>query len=246
MILLELNICHLYPDLLNVYGDIGNILILKYRAEKRNINVNIFNVSLNDTFDGSKYDIVFFGGGQDYEQSIVSQDLMETKKFALTEYIEGDKVFLSICGGYQLLGKYYTTPDGEKLDGLGILDIYTEGGDTRFIGNTIILNEDFNETYVGFENHSGRTYIGENMKPLGKVISGYGNNGEDGYEGCIYKNTFGTYFHGSLFSKNPELADRILSLALSKKYPDLNLAPLDDSLEIKAKEFIKKRFEKTK
>ena len=130
---------------------------------------------------------------------------MKPKRLGVTEYVESGKVFLGICGGYQLLGKYYTTPDGEKLEGLGILDIYSEGGDTRFIGNTVIHNEEFNETYVGFENHSGRTYIGNDLKPLGKVIAGYGNNGEDGYEGCIYKNCYCTYFHGSLLSKNPEL-----------------------------------------
>ena len=235
---LELNICHLYPDLLNVYGDIGNILILKYRSEKRGIKVNIFNISIGDVFDPEKYDIVFFGGGQDYEQSIVSTDLNDTKKFALSEYIESSKVFLSICGGYQLLGKYYTTPEGEKLPGLDIIDIYTEAGSTRFIGNTAIYNEEFDETYVGFENHSGRTYIGS-LKPLGKVIKGYGNNGEDGYEGCIYKNTYCTYFHGSLLSKNPELADRLIKTALEKKLGDtLELVPLDDSLELKAKQFI--------
>ncbi len=210
---MELNICHLYPDLLNVYGDIGNILVLKYRAQQRGIKINVSNVSIKDSFPIDKYDITLFGGGQDYEQAIVSKDMVETKKDDLTEYIERGKVLLAICGGYQLLGKYYTTPEGEKLDGLNILDIYTEGGDTRFIGNTVIKNEDFNETYVGFENHSGRTYIG-NLKPLGKVITGYGNNGEDKQEGCIYKNTFGTYFHGSLLSKNPELADRLLSTAL--------------------------------
>ncbi len=234
---MELNICHLYPDLLNVYGDLGNILILKYRALKRGIHVNIFNVSLRDHFEGSKYDITFFGGGQDYEQSIVSDDLTETKKFAITEYIQSGKVFLAICGGYQLLGKYYTTPDGEKLDGLGILDIYTTGGNKRFIGNTVIFNEKYNETYVGFENHSGRTYIG-NLQPLGKVLAGYGNNGEDGYEGCIYKNTYCSYFHGSLLSKNPELADRLIGTALKMKNPDYVLPPLDSSLENKAKEFI--------
>ncbi|MDW8802246.1 type 1 glutamine amidotransferase [Clostridium sp. A1-XYC3] len=242
---MELNICHLYPDLLNVYGDLGNILILKYRAEQRGIKVNVFNVSLGDPFDSDQYDITFFGGGQDYEQSIVSEDLDKNKKEGITEYIEKGKVFLSICGGYQLLGKYYTTPDGEKLDGLGILDIYTEGGDTRFIGNTVIHNEEFNETYVGFENHSGRTYIGD-LKPLGKVIAGYGNNGEDGYEGCIFKNCFCTYFHGSLLSKNPELADRLITTALSSKYEEVNLSPLDDSLELRAKEFIIKRESKKK
>ncbi|MCW6084977.1 type 1 glutamine amidotransferase [Clostridium sporogenes] len=242
---MELNICHLYPDLLNVYGDIGNILVLKYRAQQRGIKINVSNVSIKDSFPIDKYDIALFGGGQDYEQAIVSKDMVETKKDDLTEYIEKGKVLLAICGGYQLLGKYYTTPEGEKLDGLNILDIYTEGGDTRFIGNTVIKNEDFNETYVGFENHSGRTYIG-NLKPLGKVIAGYGNNGEDQQEGCIYKNTFGTYFHGSLLSKNPELADRLLSTALKNKYgEDIKLEPLDDNLEFKAKEFIVNRESKS-
>lgn len=234
---MELNICHLYPDLLNVYGDVGNILILKHRAENRGINVTITNISLNNDFNPEDFDIVFFGGGQDYEQSIVSEDLKYNKKEALSSYIEDNKVMIAICGGYQLLGKYYRSPNGERLEGLGILDIYTEGGDNRFIGNTIIYNEDWDETYVGFENHSGRTYIND-LKPLGKCLVGYGNNGEDGYEGCIYKNTFCTYFHGSLLSKNPELADRILKLALDKKYDVVNLETLDDEFEIKAKETI--------
>ena len=240
---MELNICHLYPDLLNVYGDVGNILILKNRAEKRGIKVNIINTSLNDDFDKDNMDIVFFGGGQDYEQSIVSADLMKNKKDSISKYIEEGKVFIAICGGYQLLGNYYRAPNGEKLPGLGILDIYTEGGQNRFIGDTVIYNENFNETYVGFENHSGRTYI-NNLSPLGKCLKGYGNNGEDGYEGCIYKNTFCTYFHGSLLSKNPELADRILKLSLDMKYGDVTLEPLDDTFELAAKETIKKRIEK--
>ncbi|MCY6355081.1 type 1 glutamine amidotransferase [Clostridium sp. ZS2-4] len=237
---MELNICHMYPDLLNVYGDVGNLLILKYRSENRGIKTNIFNVSINDDFDSSKYDIVFFGGGQDYEQSIVSKDLMKNKKVEIKKYIESNKVFLSICGGYQLLGKYYVTPSGEELEGLSALDIYTKSGNKRLIGNTIIYNKEFNETYVGFENHSGKTYIG-NLKPLGKVLAGYGNNGEDGYEGCIYKNTYCTYFHGSLLSKNPELADRLLLSALKNKYGKFILPPLDDTYELKAKEFIIKR-----
>ena len=217
---MELNICHLYPDLLNVYGDVGNILILKHRAENRGIKVNILNAD--------DYDIVFFGGGQDFEQSIVSSDLMNNKKEELSRYINNGKVLIAICGGYQLLGKYYTAPNGERIEGLGILDIYTEAGDTRF-------NEDFNETYVGFENHSGRTYV-NGLKPLGKCVHGYGNNGSDGYEGCIYKNTYCTYFHGSLLAKNPELADRFIKTALEMKYSEVALERLDDSLEIKAKE----------
>lgn len=234
---MELNICHLYPDLLNVYGDVGNILILKHRAEVRDIKVNIINVSLNDEFNKDDYDIVFFGGGQDYEQSIVSKDLISNKKEQLSSYIEEGKVLIAICGGYQLLGKYYTTPTGEKLEGLGILDIYTEAGDTRFIGNTAIYNEEWNETYVGFENHSGRTYIND-LKPLGKCLHGYGNNGQDGYEGCVYKNTYCTYFHGSLLSKNPELSDRMIKNALELKYGNITLSPLDDTLEVNAKQSV--------
>ncbi|NLZ35742.1 MAG: type 1 glutamine amidotransferase [Clostridiales bacterium] len=240
---MELNICHLYPDLLNVYGDLGNILILKYRAEKRGIKVNIINSSINDKLDIDNIDILFFGGGQDFEQSIVSSDLNTTKKEDLIKYIENEKVLIAICGGYQLLGKYYTAPNGEKIDGLGVLDIYTEGGDTRFIGDTIIYNEDFDETYVGFENHSGRTYT-NGLKPLGKCIYGYGNNGEDKYEGCIYKNTYCTYFH-SLLSKNPELADRFLTIALSNKYrEEISLENIDDTIEYKAKEVMIKRLSK--
>lgn len=238
---MDLNICHLYPDLLNVYGDVGNILILKNRAESRNITVNVYNVSLNEKFDKNLYDIVLFGGGQDYEQSIVSEDLKSNKKEALTSYIEDGKVLIAICGGYQLLGKYYLAPNGEKLEGLGILDIYTEGGDKRFIGNTIIYNEEFDETYVGFENHSGRTYIND-LKPLGKCIEGYGNNGEDGYEGCIYKNAYCTYFHGSLLSKNPELADRFLKIALQNKYGSIDLPDISNDFELKAKQTIIDRF----
>ena len=238
---MELNICHLYPDLLNVYGDVGNILVLKHRAEERGIKVNIVNVSLNDKFNKDEIDIVFFGGGQYYEQSIVSEDLKNNKGEVLKQYIEDEKVLLAICGGYQLLGKHYISPNGEKLEGLSILDIYTEGGEKRLIGNTVIYNEEFNETYVGFENHSGRTFI-NGLKPLGKCIHGYGNNGEDNYEGCISKNTFCTYFHGSLLSKNPELADRFLRIALEKKYGSVELKKLDDTFELKAKEHIINRF----
>ena len=241
--MMELNICHLYPDLLNVYGDMGNILILKHRAEQRGIKVNITNVSLDEPFNHELYDFVFIGGGQDFEQAIVSKDLVGEKRDAIAEYIESGKVLLAICGGYQLLGNYYTTPDGTKLDGLKILDIRTEPGDTRFIGNTVIHNEDFDETYVGFENHSGRTYIGD-LKPLGKVIAGYGNNGEDNYEGCIYKNTYCTYFHGSILSKNPELADRFLMTALENKYDNVSLSDIDDTFELEAKKFIIEREQK--
>lgn len=240
---MELTICHLYPDLLNSYGDLGNILILKDRMKRRGFSVKVVDVSLGDAFVKDAYDIVFFGGGQDYEQSIVAKDLTGEKKEALKAYVEEGKVLLAICGGYQLLGKYYSTPTGEKLPGLSILDLYTEAGDTRFIGNTIIYNEALGEYYVGFENHSGRTYIGD-LSPLGKVLLGYGNNGQDGYEGCVYKNTYCSYFHGSLLSKNPELSDRLLTTALSLKYGPVTLPPLEDYYEHMAKKELRKRYGK--
>ena len=223
---MELNICHLYPDLLNVYGDVGNILILKYRAETRGIKVNIINVSLNDDFNGENYDIVFFGGGQDYEQSIVSNDLIENKKEELTKYIEDGKVFLAICGGYQLLGKYYTAPNGEKLEGLGILDIYTEGGDTRFIGNTVIYNEEFDETYVGFENHSGRTYINdlnhlENVFMVMVIMEKM--DLKDVYIKIPSAPTFTVHF----FQKTQNLQIECSKASLEKKYGDVLLTPID-------------------
>lgn len=240
---MELNICHLYPDLLNVYGDVGNIKILEHRAKARGININIHNISLDDNFNADEMDIVFFGGGQDYEQSIVSTDLKDNKRDEIKRYVENGKVLIAICGGYQLLGKYYMAANGEKINGLDILNIYTESGNKRFIGDTVILNEETNETYVGFENHSGRTHIND-LKPLGKCIVGYGNNGEDGYEGCIYKNTYCTYFHGCLLAKNPELADRLLKAALEIKYGDVTLAPLNDTLELNAKEYMVTRLKK--
>ncbi len=239
---MELHICHLYPDLLNSYGDLGNIQILKYRASKRGITVVVHNVSLGESFNPSEYDIVLFGGGQDFEQSIVAKNLKESSKAtAIKEYIENNKVFIAICGGYQLLGKYYVTSDNQKLDGLGILDIYTEKGDSRFIGDVII--ESNGNKLVGFENHSGNTYIND-LQPLGTVIKGFGNNGKDKTEGCRYRNTYGTYLHGSLLSKNPELADEIILNAIGNKYNLTNLETLDDSFELAAKEVIIKRYKK--
>lgn len=231
---MKLTIGHLYPDLLNLYGDRGNIQCFRKRLDWRGIEAEVIPFLSGDKIDFSKLDIVLLGGGSDREQELVCGYLKEIKA-DFKNYVEQGGVVLAVCGGYQLLGKYYTAPNGEKIQGLGILDIYTEAGNTRFIGDTIIYNEDFNETYVGFENHSGRTYL-NGLKPLGKCIHGYGNNGSDGYEGCIYKNTYCTYFHGSLLAKNPELADRFIKTALEIKYSEVALEKLDDSLELKAKE----------
>lgn len=217
--MIELNVCHLYGDLLNTYGDNGNLLMLKHRAKKRGINFNIEIVSLNDTFDANKYDLVFFGGGQDFEQRIVSKDI-QAKKEAITEYIENDGVTVGICGGFQLLGHYYVDAAGNRINGIGALNHYTLNQDgNRFIGDIVIKNDDFGETYKGFENHNGRTFLGEGVKPLGVVEMGYGNNGEDKTEGAHYKQTYCSYFHGPLLVRNTTLTDRILKEAVKKRFP---------------------------
>ncbi|HHY65234.1 MAG TPA: glutamine amidotransferase, partial [Clostridiaceae bacterium] len=221
----EINICHLYPDLLNLYGDRGNIICLSKRCEWRGIEVNVKGISIGDDFRWEDYDIIFIGGGQDYEQTILQDDLMNGKRQGIIEAVEAGKVFLAICGGYQILGKYYRTHDGKDIECIGALNLWTHGGDTRLIGNLVfevdfLKTKDNNGYIVGFENHGGKTYLGEGVKPLGKVIKGFGNNGGDGFEGAVYKNTFCTYSHGSLLPKNPALADHLIMLALLNKYPD--------------------------
>ncbi|GAA3018000.1 type 1 glutamine amidotransferase [Tetragenococcus solitarius] len=214
----SLKMAHLYGNLLNTYGDNGNILMLNYIAKKMGILLDTEIVSIHEPFDPKRYDLVFFGGGQDYEQYIVSKDI-QTKKESLTDYIENDGVMLAICGGYQLLGHYYTGAHGEKIQGISALDHYTLSQDNnRFIGDIKIYNEEFDETYVGFENHNGRTILGENEKPLGKIVEGYGNNGEDQTEGAHYRNVFCSYFHGPILARNEILTQRLLNTSLTNKY----------------------------
>ncbi len=212
-----LKLAHLYGNLLNTYGDNGNILMLKYVAKKMNIDLQTEIVSIHEPFEPEKFDLVFFGGGQDYEQKIVSEDI-QSKKDSLTNYIENNGVMLAICGGYQLLGHYYMGAQGEKIEGISALDHYTLSQDNnRFIGDVKIYNEEFDETYEGFENHNGRTFLGKGERPLGKIVEGYGNNGEDQSEGAIYKNTFCSYFHGPILARNENLATRLIELALENK-----------------------------
>ena len=230
---MELRICHLYPELLNMYGDVGNVKILRYRAEKRDISVEVCNLSNGEPFEGEKYDIVVLGGGQDFEMDIVSSDLSGEKKEALRAYIENGGVLLAIGSGYQLLGSSYYTSSGEKRDGLGFFSFITEKSDERLVGNIAVEIEGI--TAVGFENHGGKTYIGD-MMPMGRVLSGHGNNGEDKTEGFRYKNTFGTFLHGPMLSKSPEFADKLLEIALGNRYGAQSLAPLSDEFEHKARE----------
>ncbi len=233
----EINICHLYPDLLNLYGDRGNISALKRRCEWRGIDVGISDVTLGDSFVPENYDIIFLGGGQDYEQEIIQDDLLKGKGSEIKNAVKNNKIFLCICGGYQLMGNYYKTWDGKEINFLGALNLWTVGGKKRMIGNMVfecdfLKTDTYDGRIVGFENHSGRTYLGPEVKPLGRVIRGSGNNGEDDCEGAVYKNVYCSYSHGSLLPKNPRLTDHLLTLALKQKYKDfVSLQPLDDLIE---------------
>lgn len=236
-----INICHLYPDLLNLYGDRGNVTAFVKRCQWRDIPVKVWEMNLGDEIDFNKYDFVFLGGGSDREQNLIAAD-MKKYRDQLKEAIENGMVVLAICGGYQLLGKYYRTRAGEDIPGLGILDFYTKVGDKRLVGDAV-----FEMTYggavlkvVGFENHSGQTFLGD-IQPLGKVLSGSGNNGRDGKEGAKYKNVFCSYLHGPLLPKNPGLTDILVSLALKRQGGKGRLKHLDDSFEDRARRVMLKR-----
>ncbi len=232
---MDLRIAFLYPELMNIYGDRGNILALSQRARWRGIDVVVDKVSLGDEIDPNYYDFFFFGGGQDRQQIPVSADLQGQKGVAIKEAVERGAVILSVCGGYQMLGHYYRPFEGEDLPGIGLFDAHTDAGDKRYIGNVLI---DCNLPGVGpivaFENHSGKTYLHAGCEPLGKSIIGGGNNGEDGTEGAIYKRAYGCYLHGSLLPKNPRLADLLLEQSLERRHGVVELAPLDDRLELAA------------
>ncbi len=228
----KINIAHLYPKLLNIYGDWGNVLTIKKRCEWRNIEVTIDSIDINDTIDIKKYDFYFLGGGQDQQQIAVAKELQKHKS-SLQDARDEKAVFLAICGGYQLLGHYYQPHNGEKLQGISLLDAYTIAGDKRFIGNvTAKCDYMIPNTLVGFENHSGLTYLQGETEPMATVKIGNGNNGKDKTEGARYENVFGTYLHGSFLPKNPHFADYLISLALKKRYKEeIKLITIDSELE---------------
>lgn len=237
---LSLTLGWLYPDLMSIYGDRGNIICLTKRCEWRGITAVVKPITIaSSASDITSLDLVFGGGAQDSQQTIVYKDLKEKKGTYLKKVIDNGTPGLYICGAYQLLGNYYKEADGKIIEGLGIFDFSTEnpGPDKkRLIGNTVadisaLLPEAAVKTIVGFENHGGRTYLGEGIKPLAKIIKGYGNNDEDSTEGAHYKNSFGSYFHGPILPKNPHLADYLITLALEKKYKEkIALEQLDDTL----------------
>lgn len=235
----ELNLLHLYPDLLNLYGDKGNIASLEKRLTWRGIGVNINICTAEDSAaDFADTDIVFFGGGSDREEEEVVK-LLSEKRDELCSYVESGGVLLATCGGFPMLGRYFYTASG-KVEGLGVLDICTESTTDRCIGDIVLASELTPTPICGFVNYAGDTRIGA-LSPFGKIVGG--SCGKSGCDGVHYKNVFATYLHGPLLPKNPTLCDAILTAALKRKYPDFaGLSPLDDKMEDLANQWITSRY----
>jgi len=252
----KIKIYHLYPDAMNLYGDFGNILTLEKRCKWRGIKVEVVKATVGSKIKFAECDLLFIGGGQDRGQKAVAEDL-HRRGPKIREEIEKGMAALTICGGFQLFGKYFKITDDNILPGIGVFDAWTESGPKRLVGNIIVdcrktssdwvlksrsTSETLHTTLVGFENHSGRTYLGPTGKPLGTVIKGLGNVGDGTFEGAVYKNAFGTYLHGPLLPKNPWFADHLINAALKRRYDiPINLENLDDNLENEAHEIAKIR-----
>ena len=228
----SLRIVHLFPELLNLYGDSGNILVLRKRLEWRGLVADVAEVHVGERPSFADADIVFIGGGSDREQRIVCESLL-AERAELSSFVEDGGVLAAVCGGYQLLGHSYLMGD-EKIEGLSLVDLYTDRGEPRLIGNVVVESRICDHPIVGYENHGGRTHLGEGVEPLGRVTYGHGNDGVTGQEGCLYKNVLGTYVHGPLLPKNPGVADYLLSRALERRYGNGELEPLDDAAELTA------------
>ena len=242
----KLKIVWMYHDIMDLYGDKGNMMVLQRRCEQRGIDVVIDTCGIGESCDLASYDLIFLGGGADREQMMLIDDLLSRRDNIQTAMDSGSFIFL-VCGGYQLFGRYYIAADGSKINGLQFFDYYTDTGKdgTRCIGNIAIECELDGERMiaVGFENHGGRTFIGQN-RPFGKVLHGYGNEENSGCEGVVYKNVIGTYLHGPLLPKNPQVCDWLIARALERKYGSGELEELDDSQELEANRYIYERFVK--
>ncbi|MHB1680054.1 MAG: type 1 glutamine amidotransferase [bacterium] len=243
---LNLNAIDLYPEIMNIYGDRGNILYFRYRASLYGISVDIKPCSIGDKIDINKTDIMFIGGGQDSEQALIYKDFIINKKNMLKDAKDTGKIMLAICGGYQLLLNYYKTLDNKIIEGISIFDGYTaaEPEKPRLTGN---IASAFKDTIiVGFENHGGRTYLSESQQNFGKVLFGFGNNGIDKTEGAISNNFYGTYTHGSILPKNFQFCDMLINIAVNNKYKitldeiiTKNNINIDNNFEINARKDIK-------
>lgn len=244
---MELRLVHLYPDLMSLYGDRGNIITLHRRCAWRGIGLDVRELTLGETLDPEQTDIVFFGGGQDREQEAVSRDLAQGVGAAVREAVEAGAALLSVCGGYQLLCRFFTTNDGVDIPGIGLFDAYTVAGGRRMVGNVLVdaWLDQASVPLVGFENHSGQTFLNAGLEPLGRVTIGSGNNGQDGTEGARYLGAIGTYLHGPLLPKNPRLADWLLATALHRRTGvPAELGPLSDTLETMAHDTVTTRVRK--
>jgi len=236
---MELRVLSLYPEQMNIYADRGNIVFLRRRCEWRGIGFAHAGAGPGDRVDPSSHDLLYIGGGQDRDQRMVAADMVESKREALATAVGDGAALLAVCGGYQLLGHSYQLGE-EKLPGLGIADLETvrEPGQ-RLIGN-VAIEVDLGggpRVLAGFENHGGRTYLGPEATPLGRVLEGFGNNGRDGLEGVRRDNLIGTYLHGPLLPKNAWLADHLIATALERRYGSKpELEPLDDAFESAAHE----------
>jgi lipid II isoglutaminyl synthase (glutamine-hydrolysing) len=236
---MTLRICHLYPTLLSVAGDRGNLFAIQRRCEWRGLKTEVTEIGVGQMTDFAAYDVILSHGGQDKEMDVAARDLAP-KAASIREAVESDVVVLAVCAAYQLFGDYYQQYQGERLEGVGAIDVRTEGGNTRFMNHLAAecaFGPGGRQTLVGFENHSGRTYLGPKAEPLGKVIAGSGNNGEDGFEGARYRQVYATYLHGPVLPKNPWFTDHLILQGLRHRYEDVApLAKLPDGIEERAHE----------
>ncbi len=227
-----LTIAHLYPEAMNIYGDTGNVIALTRRLQWRDLEARVDRVRVGEPYDFTTADIVVAGGGEDLSQLQVAGDLQRRAQ-AIREAVESGTVFLTVCGTYQLFGHRFITHDGEEIPGIGVFDLETRGGSKRMIGN-IVLDTRWGRL-VGFENHSGRTFLAAGQESLGTVSKGYGNNDRTAEEGAMTANAFGTYLHGSLLPKNPGFADELILRGMQRRHGgDTRLQALDDDLEGRA------------
>jgi hypothetical protein len=231
-----LRVCALYPDLMNIYADRGNLLVLERRCAWRGIGFELTPCGLGEPLDGSAHDLFYLGGGQDRDQRLCAEDLIATKRDALHDAAARGAVVLGVCGGYQLLGHSYELGPGEQLPGVALLDVRAVREDgPRLVGNVaieVLFDGVGKRVLAGFENHGGRTYLGAGQAPLGRVLKGYGNDGRSGFEGARSGNVIGTYLHGPLLPKNVWFADWLIATALGMQQGQL--ASLEDTLEEQA------------
>jgi lipid II isoglutaminyl synthase (glutamine-hydrolysing) len=229
----KIRVGHLYPDYLNIYADRGNIAVLTQRAAARGHDLDVRALSIHDAIPVGEIDLFYVGGGQDREQALVAHDLA-AKAAPLRTAVEAGAAFLAVCGGYQLLGRFYRDVSGAEQPGIGLLPLHTVAEERRMIGDVLLDCAWAGQTLAGFENHAGRTILDDGAEPLGRVVAGFGNDGRSGQEGCRYERVYGTYLHGPLLPRNPWFADHLLSEALAHAGADVELEPLADELEHEA------------